>query len=77
MASKRRRYEDGQRVVKRVKRYGGGGVRAWYIYIQSSFYASTTSFEFLISKPPCNYWINVNYDDALCSVAWQRGEGMG
>lgn len=31
--------------------------------------ASTTSFEFLISKPPCNYWINVNYDDALCSLA--------
>lgn len=35
--------------------------------------ASTTSFEFLISKPPCNYWINVNYDDALCSVAGGRG----
>lgn len=30
--------------------------------------ASSTSFEFLISKPPCNYWINVNYEDALCRL---------
>lgn len=26
---------------------------------------ATTSFEFLIRKPPCNYWINVNYESWL------------
>lgn len=39
--------------------------------------AGSTSFEFLISKPPCNYWINVNYEDALCSLAERYGLKRG
>lgn len=39
------------------------------VVVLARCFASTISFEFLISKPPCNYWINVNYEDALCSLA--------
>ncbi|GJQ86888.1 hypothetical protein Trydic_g19552 [Trypoxylus dichotomus] len=52
---------------------GEGGWRAGERQAHSPRFASTTSFEFLISKPPCNYWINVNYDDALCSLRWYNG----